>query len=229
MLAVPATTLLVGVKVAVRKSPVPLMLPKVPPLTMTSPALADHTKLLPGSSLKVKEMTAVSPAFSVATSLVMLSEGAVVSTKYFELSATATEEMTLLLPAASFNVAPFSVRALSAMATLSVSVCPLPMVVVNTKALVPEPDTYVACTVLLPMTNAKVGEPAVVTTVTASVNVTVALSVSVALSNLTVASPGLATDPVALVNARLLTLGARVSTVKVVKLPALPLLSAASW
>ena len=122
MLALPDRTLLVGVKVAVRRSPVPLMLPKVPPLTMTSPALADHTKLLPGSSLKVKDMTAVSPAFSAATSLVLLTEGAVVSTKYFELSATATEESTLLLPAGSLSVAPFRVSALSAMATPSVSV-----------------------------------------------------------------------------------------------------------
>ena len=82
---------------------------------------------------------------------------------------------------------------------------------------------------LLPITSAKVGEPAVVSTVTASVKVTVALSVSVALSNFTVASLGLATAPVVLVNARLLTLGARVSKVNVVKLAVLPLLPAASW
>ena len=59
MLAVPETTLAVGVKLAVRVTPEPLMLPSVPPLTTTSPALDDHTKLLPGSSLKVKVMLAV--------------------------------------------------------------------------------------------------------------------------------------------------------------------------
>ena len=79
------------------------------------------------------------------------------------------------------------------------------------------------------MSNAKVGEPAEVTKVTASVKMTEALSVSLALSNLTVASLGLATAPVVLVNARLLTLGARVSKVNVVKLAVLPLLPAASW
>ena len=79
------------------------------------------------------------------------------------------------------------------------------------------------------MTNAKVGEPAEVTKITASVKMTDALSVSVALSNLTVASLGLITAPVALINARLLTLGAWVSRVNVVKLAVLPLLPAASW
>ena len=86
-----------------------------------------------------------------------------------------------------------------------------------------------ANTVLLPMTNAKVGEPAEVTKVTASVKMTEALSVSAVLSNLTVASLGLATAPVALVTAMLVRLGARVSIDNVVKLPALPLLPAASW
>ena len=108
---------------------------------MTSPELADHTKLLPGSSLKVKVMAAVSPALSVATSLVMLTEGALVSTKYFELSATAIDVMTLLLPAASFKVAPFNVKALSAIATPSTSVWPLTIVVENNNVLVPEPET----------------------------------------------------------------------------------------
>ena len=79
------------------------------------------------------------------------------------------------------------------------------------------------------MSNAKVGEPAEVTKVTASVKMTEALSVSLALSSLTVASLGLATAPVVLVNARLLTLGAWVSRVNVVKLAVLPLLPAASW
>ena len=141
MLAVPETTLAVGVKVAVRVKPVPLMLLKVPPLSTTSPALEAHTKLLPGSSLNVKVMAAVSPDFKVATSEVMLTLGAVVSTKNSGLLATAIDVMTLVLPALSFKVAPFKLSALMAMATPSVSVWPLAMVVLNTNALVPEPDT----------------------------------------------------------------------------------------
>ena len=35
------------------------------------------------------------------------------------------------------------------------------MAVLNTNALEPEPETYVACTVLLPTVNSRVGEPAV--------------------------------------------------------------------
>lgn len=141
MLAVPETTLAVGVNVAVRVKPVPLILPRVPPLTTTSPALDAQTKLLPGSSLNVKVMAAVSPDFKVVTSEVMLTLGAVVSTKYSGLLATAIDVMTLVLPALSFKVAPFKLSALTAMATPSVSVWPLAMVVLNTKALVPEPDT----------------------------------------------------------------------------------------
>jgi len=138
---VPDTTLAVGVNVAVRVKPVTLMLPSVPPLTTTSPELDAQTKLLPGSSLKVNVMLAVSPDFKVATSEVMLTLGAVVSTKYSGLLATAIDVMTLVLPALSFKVAPFKLSALMAMATPSVSVWPLSMVVLNTKALVPEPDT----------------------------------------------------------------------------------------
>ena len=141
MLAVPDTTLVVGVNMAVRVKLVPLMLLKVPPLSTTSPALDAHTKLLPGSSLNVKVMAAVSPDFKVAKSEVMLTLGAVVSTKYSGLLATAIDVMTLVLPALSFKVAPFKLSALMAMATPSVSVWPLAMVVLNTNSLVPEPDT----------------------------------------------------------------------------------------
>ena len=141
ILAVPDTTFAVGVNVAVRVKPVPLMLPKVPPLTSTSPELDAHTKLLPGSSLNVKVMAAVSPVFKALTSEVMLTVGAVVSTKYSGLLATAMDVMTLVLPALSFRVAPFKVRAFNAMATPSVSFCSLAMVVLNTSAVVPEPDT----------------------------------------------------------------------------------------
>ena len=138
------------------------------------------------------------------------------------------EVTTLVLPALSFKVAPFKLSAFKAMATPSVSVCPLAMVVLNTKLAVPEPDTYVACTVLLPISKASVGEPAVVLSVTASLKVTVALRVSVALSSLTVASRGLATAPVALLKTRLEMLGARVSRVMLDETPVLPLLPAAS-
>ena len=141
MLDVPESTFSVGVKVAVRVSPVPLMLLKVPPLKTTSPMLDAQTKLLPGSSLKVKVMAAVSPAFKVATSDTMLTLGDIVSTKYRGLLATAIDVMTLVLPALSFKVAPFKLSALMAMATPSVSVWPLAMVVLNTNSLVPEPDT----------------------------------------------------------------------------------------
>ena len=79
------------------------------------------------------------------------------------------------------------------------------------------------------MTKAKVGEPAVVLSVTASLNVTVALRVSVAFSNLTLASRGLATAPVALLKAKLVGLGAAVSIDRLEKAPTLPLLPAVSW
>lgn len=85
-----------------------------------------------------------------------------------------------------------------------------------------------ACTVLLPITKASVGEPAVELSVTASLKVTVALMVSAALSSLTVASSGLATAPVVLLIARLAMLGARVSRLRFDETPVLPLLPAES-
>ena len=72
--------LAVGVKVAVRVKPAPLIAPKVPPLTTTSPAEPSQAKVDPGSSLKVKVMVAVSPAFTALTLLVIASVGARVST-----------------------------------------------------------------------------------------------------------------------------------------------------
>ena len=80
MLALPEAKLAVGVKVAVRVRPLPLIAPSVPPVTTTSPAVPFHVKVPPGSSLKVKVMVAVSPALSVALLLVIVSVGAVVST-----------------------------------------------------------------------------------------------------------------------------------------------------
>ena len=75
MLAWSAATPAVGVKVAVRVRPVPLNAPSAPPVVVISPA----AKLLPGSSLKVKVIVAVSPAFTAATLLLMASVGAKVS------------------------------------------------------------------------------------------------------------------------------------------------------
>ena len=141
MLTLPLPKLAVGVNTAVRVKPVPLIGPKVPPVTSTSPALPSHAKLVPGSSEKVNVMLAVSPALRVATSLAMPTVGAVVSTKYLALSVTAAEVMMALLPLASFRVALFKLSALMAMATPLASVWPAAMVVVNSSAVVPEPDT----------------------------------------------------------------------------------------
>ncbi len=65
-----------GVKVAVLVSPVPLSVPIVPPVTTISPSIKD----VPGSSVKVKVIVAVSPLFSVDLSLVMVAIGRNVST-----------------------------------------------------------------------------------------------------------------------------------------------------
>ena len=80
MLAVPAFMLGVGVNTAVRVVPVPEMALKVPLLSVTSPVVPFHTNVVPGSSLKVKVMLAVSPTLSWPTLDVMLKNGAVVST-----------------------------------------------------------------------------------------------------------------------------------------------------
>ena len=76
MLAVPEARPGVGVKVAVRVRPLPLIVPSVPPVKLTSLL----TKLDPGSSLKLKVMVAVWPALSAALLLVIASVGASVST-----------------------------------------------------------------------------------------------------------------------------------------------------
>ncbi len=69
----------VGVKVAVRVRPEPLMAERVPPETTTSPVVPSQTKELPGSSEKVKVMVAVCPAIKAAELLMMASVGARVS------------------------------------------------------------------------------------------------------------------------------------------------------
>src|SRR5512133_104733 len=96
MLAVPPLVFAVGVKVAVRVKPLPLIVPSVPPVVTTSASV----KVAPGSSLKVKVIAAVSPILSVDTSLVIASVGAVVSTL-----TTSALEAVPVLPAASVAVA----------------------------------------------------------------------------------------------------------------------------
>jgi hypothetical protein len=79
MLAEPLDKLAVGVKTALRVSPVPLIAPRVPPETVRSPVVPFHAKLVPGSSEKVKVIVAVSPTFSVVTLDVIATFGARVS------------------------------------------------------------------------------------------------------------------------------------------------------
>ena len=79
MLALPLPKLAGGVNTAVRVSPVPLIAPKVPPVTTTSPVAPSQKKLEPGSSENVSVMVAVSLVFKVDTLLPMLTEGANVS------------------------------------------------------------------------------------------------------------------------------------------------------
>ena len=79
MLAEPLDKLAVGVKTAVRESPVPLIAPKVPPEMVRSPVVPFQAKLVPGSSENVNVMVAVSPTFSVATLDVIATVGARVS------------------------------------------------------------------------------------------------------------------------------------------------------
>ena len=79
MLAEPLDKLAVGVKVAVREKPVPLIALKVPPEIVRSPAVPFQTKLVPGSSEKVNVMVAVSPTLSADTFEVIATVGATVS------------------------------------------------------------------------------------------------------------------------------------------------------
>ena len=79
MLAEPLDKLADGVKTAVRVSPVPLMVPKVPPETVRSPVVPFQAKLVPGSSENVKVIFAVWPTFSAVTFEVIVTVGASVS------------------------------------------------------------------------------------------------------------------------------------------------------
>ena len=74
MLALPEARLVVGVKVAVRVRPVPLIALKVPPVVTMSVSRKPM-----GASLNVKVMVAVSPALTALALLVMANVGATVS------------------------------------------------------------------------------------------------------------------------------------------------------
>ncbi len=75
MPATPPSVFAVGVKVAVRTVPLPDSAPSVPPETTMSAAV----NVVPGSSLNVKVMAAVSPIFRAVTLLLMATVGALVS------------------------------------------------------------------------------------------------------------------------------------------------------
>ena len=65
-----------GRNTALRVRPVPPMAPSVPPLTVMSPVMPSHWKVLPGFSLKVKVMVALSPLFKLFWLAVMATVGA---------------------------------------------------------------------------------------------------------------------------------------------------------
>jgi len=92
MEAIPELVLVLGVKMAVRVSPMPDIAESVPPVMEMSCSL----NVLPGSSEKAKVMMADSPAFKVLTSLVMETAGGRVSKERLGMVPAAP-----LLPAAS--------------------------------------------------------------------------------------------------------------------------------
>ena len=71
----------VGVKVAVRVRPEPLMAERLPPVTLTSPLLPFQAKEAPGSSEKLKLIVAVPPSARKALLLLMERLGALVSSE----------------------------------------------------------------------------------------------------------------------------------------------------
>ena len=140
MLALLLAVLAVGVKVAVRVSPVPLMALNVPPETLMSPVEPSHAKVLPGSSENEKVMLAVWPINTFDLLLEMLTVGAVVSTLCADWVATAAWVMVALLPGTSVMVPEFNASAFKAIANPSVSVSSATTGYVNTSVFVPEPD-----------------------------------------------------------------------------------------
>ena len=95
--------LAVGVNVAVRVRPEPSMAERVPPTSVRSPAVPSQEKEVPGSSVNVKVIVVLSPAFRTLAALLIKRLGEVVSrAKAQELeagarlpapSATATEKL----------------------------------------------------------------------------------------------------------------------------------------
>ena len=75
MLALPEASFAVGVKSAVRVTPLPLKAPSVPPVV----TISVPTKLVPGSSLNVKVIVDVSPPFNELAPLVSVTVGTSVS------------------------------------------------------------------------------------------------------------------------------------------------------
>ena len=75
MLALPEARFTVGVKSAVRVTPLPLKVPSVPPVV----TISVPTKLVPGSSLNVKVIVDVSPPFRALALLVIVTVGTSVS------------------------------------------------------------------------------------------------------------------------------------------------------
>ena len=124
MLAVPVFKLGVGVNTAVRVAPVPEIALRVPLLSVMSPVVPSQTKVLPGSSLKVKVMLEVSPDLSWPTLDVMLKNGAVVSTVKLLLSAVPGASKVVVLARGSCKVLPFNDKALTPIAMPLASVWP---------------------------------------------------------------------------------------------------------
>ena len=117
-----------GVKVALRVRPLPLRLPRVPLLSVMSAA----SNVVPGSSLKLKVMAAVSSTPRALTSLLILSVGATASTVMPASSPSAIWLRVAGLPMASLMVAPLSEMLLAAMLMPVSSVCPARRVYLNT-------------------------------------------------------------------------------------------------
>ena len=117
MLALPLPKLAGGVNTAVRVSPVPLIAPKVPPVTTTSPVAPSQKKLEPGSSENVNAILAVSPALRVASLVTILTEGANVSMRI-----NGVVVVTPLLPAASWYVLAATVILAMSLARFAVGV-----------------------------------------------------------------------------------------------------------
>ena len=79
MAAVPLFVFGVGVNVAVRVKPLPLIADRLPPLTPTSPLVPSQLNVAPGSSENVNVIVALSPLFRLDTLLVIATVGANVS------------------------------------------------------------------------------------------------------------------------------------------------------